>query len=213
MSIAVKCGSCGRDYTVKDDAAGKKFKCKDCGDVVEVPAGMAAEEVDEFAGLEGDLEAGDVARGALPPVTGVRRRGTSRGNGSRSNALAKVNGPGSSLMIVAGISIGFRVLMLGLSAIGIAMIPQMQPGAAANGAAIGQVVGGIVGNLVALLFNVATFTGAMKMRGLESRSQSWAAAIIAVIPICSPCCVLGIPFGIWALVVLNDNEVRDAFAS
>lgn len=37
MSIAVVCENCGRDYTVKDEAAGLKFRCQDCGRVIEVP--------------------------------------------------------------------------------------------------------------------------------------------------------------------------------
>jgi len=38
-----------------------------------------------------------------------------------------------------------------------------------------------------------------------------AAAIVACVPFCSPCVVLGIPFGIWALVVMAKPEVRAAF--
>lgn len=38
MAIATSCQDCGRDYKLKDELAGKKFKCKDCGAVVVVPA-------------------------------------------------------------------------------------------------------------------------------------------------------------------------------
>ena len=31
------------------------------------------------------------------------------------------------------------------------------------------------------------------------------------IPCCGPCLVLGIPFGIWALVLLNDSRIRPHF--
>ena len=151
MSIAVQCGSCGKDYTVKDDAAGKKFKCKDCGDVVEVPVAAGAMADDEFGGLDGDLEDGDVAGTGrdLPAASGRRRRSGGR---NRVDALGRVSGPALSLMIVAGISIGLRVLGLVLSAVGVALIPQMvQQGGANDGVAIGQLIGGILGNLVALL--------------------------------------------------------------
>jgi ABC-type proline/glycine betaine transport system permease subunit len=54
--------------------------------------------------------------------------------------------------------------------------------------------------------------GAIKMMQLQSWGLSMTAAILAVIPcISSPCCVVGIPFGIWALVVLHRPEVRQAF--
>ena len=35
--------------------------------------------------------------------------------------------------------------------------------------------------------------------------------ILACIPCCSPGCVLGIPFGIWGLIVLNQEDVKRAF--
>jgi hypothetical protein len=38
-----------------------------------------------------------------------------------------------------------------------------------------------------------------------------AASIIAIIPCFGPCCCLGIPVGIWALVVINKPEVKSAF--
>lgn len=37
MAIATTCEECGRDYNLKDELAGKKFKCKECGAVVVVP--------------------------------------------------------------------------------------------------------------------------------------------------------------------------------
>ena len=38
MPIAISCKDCGRDYRLKDELAGKKIKCKDCGATVAVPA-------------------------------------------------------------------------------------------------------------------------------------------------------------------------------
>lgn len=35
--------------------------------------------------------------------------------------------------------------------------------------------------------------------------------IIASLPLCSPCIVFGMPFGIWGLVVLNQDDVKRAF--
>jgi hypothetical protein len=69
----------------------------------------------------------------------------------------------------------------------------------------------IAGNGMALLLNIATAIGAYKMMRLEAYSAAMTAAIISVIPLCSPCLVIGIPFGIWAIVVLNDPYVKAAF--
>ena len=73
-------------------------------------------------------------------------------------------------------------------------------------------VGGIVSGIVGLLLAALVIAGAMKMKKLESYGMAMAAAIIAILP-CNCCCVLGLPFGIWALVVLNDAGVKTAFRS
>jgi predicted Ser/Thr protein kinase len=54
--------------------------------------------------------------------------------------------------------------------------------------------------------------GASNMLNLRSRSLAVTGAILAMIP-CTPCFIIGLPVGIWALVVLMDPEVREAFAS
>ena len=37
------------------------------------------------------------------------------------------------------------------------------------------------------------------------------ASILAVVPCVSPCCLVGLPIGIWALVVLSKPEVKSQF--
>lgn len=51
------------------------------------------------------------------------------------------------------------------------------------------------------------------MKSLENYGFAMAASIIALIPCMGPCCILGIPFGIWSLVVLSDPVVRSSFKS
>jgi len=69
-----------------------------------------------------------------------------------------------------------------------------------------------------LLFNVAQLVwliliciGAAKMAQLESRRMAYVAAWLSCIPIISPFVIVGIPFGIWALVRLGDPDIRAAF--
>jgi hypothetical protein len=59
--------------------------------------------------------------------------------------------------------------------------------------------------------NIVILIGAIKMQRLQSYSWAKVAAILAVIPCVGPCYLLGIPFGIWALVVLSRPSVRQAF--
>ena len=67
---------------------------------------------------------------------------------------------------------------------------------------------------LALLIDAAIIYGAVKMKRHESYGWALAAAILALIPcFSSPCCCLGIPFGVWALVVLLSTEGRRAFGN
>lgn len=68
---------------------------------------------------------------------------------------------------------------------------------------------GIV-SLAIVALNAFVLLGAVKMMRLQSYGLAMAACIIAMLP-CQCCCVLGLPFGIWALVVLNKPEVKSSF--
>ena len=58
---------------------------------------------------------------------------------------------------------------------------------------------------------VVTFAGFM-MIGLRNRSSVMIGPIFAMLP-CNGACLLGLPFGIWALVVLSRPEVKRAFST
>ena len=66
-------------------------------------------------------------------------------------------------------------------------------------------------SLPGLIINGLTFLGALKMRSLQSYGLAMTGAIAALVPCCGPCICIGIPLGIWALVVLRKPEVRAAF--
>ena len=64
---------------------------------------------------------------------------------------------------------------------------------------------------VAIFLQVVVIAGAFQMLKGRNFGLAMAAAIISVIPCCSSCCIIGIPFGIWALIVLNDPQVKASF--
>lgn len=70
---------------------------------------------------------------------------------------------------------------------------------------------GVVFGVIAVLMAGLILFGALKMKKLESYGLAMAASIVAMIPCFSPCCLLGLPIGIWALVVLSKPEVKSAF--
>jgi hypothetical protein len=66
-------------------------------------------------------------------------------------------------------------------------------------------------SIIAILMSVVILLGALKMKKLESYGLAMTASILAMIPCLSPCCVIGLPIGIWALMVLSKPEVKSAF--
>jgi hypothetical protein len=66
MPIKFACPSCGKDYHVKDELAGKKAKCK-CGAVMPIPAAAVAEPIDNDP-LFGDDPLGDDLFGRAAPI-------------------------------------------------------------------------------------------------------------------------------------------------
>ena len=71
------------------------------------------------------------------------------------------------------------------------------------------ILGGSLG--IAFLHIVVIF-GARKMLMLRNYETAMTAAVICMIPLCSPILIVGIPFGIWGAVVLLRSDVKRAFA-
>jgi serine/threonine protein kinase len=66
-------------------------------------------------------------------------------------------------------------------------------------------------SLLVTCLGAAIIYGVMRMKELENYKWSVRSSILAMLPI-SPGCVLGVPFGIWALSILLRKEVKKAFA-
>ena len=85
------------------------------------------------------------------------------------------------------------------------------------GGIMGGVGGGGTGLALGIGMGVFTLVGAalifycaMKMKDLQGYGLAMTAAILSLIPCFSICCI-GILFGIWALVVLLNQDVKSAF--
>lgn len=65
-------------------------------------------------------------------------------------------------------------------------------------------------NLIGFAIYIAILLGALKMKKLNSYGFAMTSAILAMLP-CSCACCIGLPIGIWALVVLGKPEVKSAF--
>ena len=70
---------------------------------------------------------------------------------------------------------------------------------------------GLLFEIVGLIIFLLIIFGAMRMKNLRSFGLAIGVSILAMLP-CQCCCLLGLPFGIWALVVLNKPEVKAHFS-
>lgn len=140
------------------------------------------------------------------------------GDGMRETALQLVKAPAVALQVVAGIDILLSVwsaVRLTFFRAGIedqlAKYPQLQDPSIQK--LMHEIYGpvGVASNLFALLVAVVIFLGARQMQKLSSYGFAITAAILALIPCITACCLIGLPFGIWALVVLNKTEVKSQF--
>jgi hypothetical protein len=73
-------------------------------------------------------------------------------------------------------------------------------------------VAAIAASLLGILLAPLLIAGAVRMMNGRSYGLAKAAAILAIVPCTSPCCLAGIPVGIWALVTLGKPEVKAVFA-
>ena len=154
-----------------------------------------------------------LAAGSAPPPT--IRSPVAAPTGGREAALQLVKGPVIGLKVTAivglvVVALGLVINILALSGVQIGLQqfndPQLQKLVGSLGGGLGlfqDLIGGVMGVLILI--------GAGKMQKLENYQFAMTACIVAMVPCISPCCVFGLPFGIWALVVLNKPEVKSQF--
>jgi hypothetical protein len=128
-------------------------------------------------------------------------------------AESDVAGPAIAMMVVAGLDIAYHVVALLMNLLGVGLAAASTPKGAAGPQGVDLIVNlgsGIIGAIIGLSFALLILVGAIKMKNLSSYGLAMTACIISMLP-CHSCCCLGLPFGIWGLVILNKPEVKDAF--
>jgi hypothetical protein len=127
-------------------------------------------------------------------------------------AKSKVAGPAIGLIVAALIGMMMQLFSAGLNIFTMVGGTAVALEQGADG--LGLLANGALGlaiNALALLMGGVILFGAFKMKNLASKNLAMAAAIISMVPCLSPCCPLGLIFGIWSLVAMSDPEVKSAF--
>lgn len=238
MSIEFGCCECGKLLRVPAMSAGKKARCPACGTIQEVarpaatptsqpgrsaanspetpiaPSRLAPPPDSPFATT---ISSGNpFADRATPdtnnpfgsaatnpyaaPMSGESMVNRSQlGLASQAWARTSVEGPANSLAAVGGVAIVFSVIGLTVNLSGVF-----------GGGVPLDAIFPVIGTLrVVIPYGIVVF-GAIRMKQLKNYNLAIAASILAMLP-CSACCILGLPVGIWSLVVLCNRDIHAAF--
>lgn len=66
-------------------------------------------------------------------------------------------------------------------------------------------------SFIPLLIGIFLIWGCLQMMNGKNYGVAMAVCILSMIPCTGPCCLLGIPFGIWGLVALSDGHIKQMF--
>ena len=232
MPIEFRCRQCGKLLRTGDETAGRQAQCPACGALTTIPGpGPMIPEPAEAGpppvpalaplGSEIPFSPGPAAGSPFgagpdaPGATGPQPSYPGTANYASGPAPAeRVAGPATALIVTAILGLVLQVVGVLINLISSASLPagRHDPFGPHAMVMLGPAVSIFFGVLGAAL-GIFVLIGATRMKHLESYGFAMAAAIIALIPCTSPCCLLGLPFGIWALVVLTDPSVKAAFRS
>jgi predicted Zn finger-like uncharacterized protein len=226
MPNTIHCPQCNRELRVPDELLGKKVKCPACSTTF--TASIAASEAEpppltpvgsEPARLQpAPDESPDAARGFQEDYQ--RPSGPPR---DRSRGLAVMRAPAICLLVSSIISLlvvgyfMFAALVLTRGQLEAQMQAQGKVQTAQEKEAAEKMFGLFIGpgpaifhlffigvNLVIILSSIMMLIG--KMRWLAVLGS-----VLAILNFDCGCCLLGVPFGIWSLVALNNPAAKEAF--
>jgi hypothetical protein len=132
------------------------------------------------------------------------------GAASGASASQQVAGPAIGLIVVAALGCVADLVSLAMNLGVSALAANQTEGPWHDMASAFSGAIGVLWAVVGILISGFILFGALKMKKLENYGVAMAASIVALLP-CSICCVVGVPIGIWALVVLSKAEVKEAF--
>ena len=229
MAEFVVCPHCNKKLRVPDHLLGQNVKCPACAATFTVPAANAApmtadapdevrssrrqQDREEFSerprsrrAVDDDEEADDRLRRRSEEedeFDDKEDRKRRRRRRRRADAAAAVLAPAIALLIIGGLGLLMGVANIAFVASGLGVAPQQKDDSA-------FMVGRYIGAFVSLIWGVVVLLGGIKLKTLQSRGSAITGAIFAILP-CNPVCLAGVFVGIWALVVMNKPEVKNAF--
>lgn len=207
MPIQVTCPACRRSLRVPDDLIGQLVKCPNC--LTEFSASVETQTPSLDPAYRAVEHAPPPVRLPPPPERDedddwdddfdLLRRGV-----DREAARNEVFYPAIALITtgIVGLLLGVLFIGFGLLAFEEARGPDDEANA----------IGMLVQAPFSVGLGIVVLLGGIWMMKLKRHGLAIAASVIALMPCVSPCCVIGLPAGIWAMVVLTKTDVKRAFS-
>jgi hypothetical protein len=212
MPGIANCPSCQRELQVPEQLLGTIVQCPACGATftavatsgrTEAPAAAAPTRAPLAANVPREVQNDVEARGHHVEYPEVRGR-------IAAPALCLILTGCVGLLCTAAVLILFVNGELKASLQRAAANPQL-PEWWRKMAASADQPGTVPTHVVFLAVNVLIVLGGVAMLRRRLYGLAVAASILAMININECCCLLGLPFGIWSLMVLTRPEVKSAF--
>ena len=184
---------------------------------VDAPGWKTLGEFPEFADALGAPMAGTIPAGGAPGPAAYADPQT-----TRAAALSSVKGPAIAIMVWGWIYVAIslfgivKALLIDTSATREQAVTQLNavpdfPFKDGLVNCMGYAMAHpVLVNSLPILMGLLIAFGALQMLRLRHKWLAWIVVILVTQP-CYPCCCLPTAFGIWAIVVLCKQEVKDSF--
>ena len=222
MPIEFDCTQCGQRLRTPDDTAGKQARCPGCGTLVPIPSQsepMVGSETSE--GSSPTASQSPPNQFADPPPVNPYQssaEAVSHVALSPGEARSRLLGPAIGL-IVAGLMTVVPIVQLTVNSIITfeVTVDQVQAELPDDAETQAMATFVVAATLIVMLTVLCTATalvigGAIAMLRVRWYWLAKAGTILSFCP-CYCCFPIGLPFGIWGLMVLNDVNIRAAFQS
>lgn len=129
---------------------------------------------------------------------------------------SKVGPPGIALAVLGLGAILVNLAVLVMSLLGYASTIASLASGELDAATTSSVVSSLIGYLLQFALSclasfIVAFAG-LRLRGARSPGLVYFGSVLAMLPCVGPCCCLGLPIGIWAIVTMQDEQVKAAFS-
>ena len=210
MPIRVNCPSCQRALRVPDHLIGEKIKCPSC--TTQFISG-GEEDLDQGVSYVPVQAAPEPASPRESPRRAARededwdddfrRRRRRKRRRNRDSASGQLLGPAIGLMATAILGLMFALFCV--------IVGPVALEDAADAEEKADAIRLIIAGPIELIASLVVLVGSIAMLRLRNYNLAMAGSVVALVPCMSPCCFVGIPFGIWGMIILSQPDTKHAF--